>query len=118
MMTLPTIHEVTSMFLFVSEAPPDSFIDDDLTTDRLTREINLDTDEFLDPDNGPGRFVVASNSVMMQRFIDTAAADYAAGVFSAHQDPSTGIVVMSKDELDELAVGCVISRTTSLQRMR
>ncbi len=101
-MTLPTIHEVTSMFLYGSEVPPDNFIDDDLTTDPGIREINIDTDEFLDPDNGPGRFVVASNSVMMQRFFETAAADYAAGVFSAHQDASTGIVSMSKGELDEI----------------
>lgn len=101
-MTLPTIHEVTSMFLFGSEVQPDNFVDDDLTTERGIKRIDVDTDEFLDPDNGPGRFVVASNSVMMQRFFETAAADYAAGVFSAHQDASTGIVSMSKDELDEI----------------
>lgn len=101
-MTLPTIHEVTSMFLYGSEVPPDNFIEDDLTTERAREPIDVDTDEFLDPDNGPGRFVVASNSAMMQRFFETAAADYASGVFSAHQDASTGIVTMSKGELDEI----------------
>lgn len=101
-MTLPTIHEVTSMFLYGTETPPDNFIDNDLTADRGTTRIDVDTDEFLDPDDGPGRFVVASNSVMMQRFFETAAADYTSGIFSAHQDASTGIVTMSKDELDEI----------------
>lgn len=66
-MTLPTIHEVTSMYLYGSDTPPDNFVDDDLTTERGIKRIDVDTDEFLDPDNGPGRFVVASNSVMMQR---------------------------------------------------
>ena len=48
-MTLPTIHEVTSRFLYGNELPPDNFIDDDLTTAGGNREINVDTDEFLDP---------------------------------------------------------------------
>lgn len=101
-MTLPTMHEVTSMFLYGSETPSSNFANQNLTQDRGTKEINVNTDEFLDRNDGPGRFVVASNSVMMQRFFDTAAADFAAGVFAAHQDSSTGIVMMSKDELDEI----------------
>lgn len=101
-MTLPTIHEVTSMFLYGSATPPNNFTENDLTEDRGVKAINVDTDEFLDSDDGPGRFVVASNSVMMQRFFQTAAADYAAGTFSEHRDDATGIVTMTKAQLDEV----------------
>jgi hypothetical protein len=90
------------MFLYGTETPPENFSDADLTADRGTTRIDVDTDAFLDPDDGPGRFVVASNSVMMQRFFETAAADYAAGIFSAHVDASTGIARMTKAELDEI----------------
>lgn len=46
-MSLPTIHEVTSMFLYGSATPPANFIDKDLTADRGIKEITVDTDEFL-----------------------------------------------------------------------
>ena len=97
-MTLPTIHEVTSMFLYGTVTPPTNFVNESFVASRDNGKISISTDEFLNTETGAGRFVVASNSAMIERFFETAAADYAAGVFGAEP----GIVSLTKAELNEI----------------
>jgi RTX calcium-binding nonapeptide repeat (4 copies) len=99
-MSLPTIHEVTSMFLYGSETPPSNFADTELTEERVRSPIPVSTDDFLDPETGPGRFVVASNSPLIERFFQSGLAEYAAGAFDGFKDPVTGVVSMSKSQLN------------------
>ncbi len=101
-MTLPTIHQVTSMFLYGSDTPPESFVDSELTKARVRDPISISTDEFLDAETGAGRFVVASNSPLIDKFFDTGIADNAAGMFDNFKDPETGIVSMSKSQLNAI----------------
>ena len=101
-MTLPSVHEVTSMFLFGTTTPPTNFFDSDLTKSRNQSRLSIDTDAFLDAETGAGRFVVASNSTMIERFFETAAASYAASLFNEHNDAQSGIVSMNKNQLKEI----------------
>lgn len=97
-MTLPTIHQVTSMFLYGSETPPSNFADAGLTQQRERLGIPVSTDEFLDSETGPGRFVVASNSPLIERFFESGLGEYAAGLFDGFKDSVTGVVSMSKSQ--------------------
>ena len=101
-MTLPTIHQVTSMFLYGTETPPGNFADVELTEkDHTPSMIDISTDDFLNVETGPGRFVVASNSPLFARFFESGLAEYAAGIFDTVNDSLTGIVSMSKSQLNE-----------------
>ena len=90
------------MFLYGTIIPPANFLDSDLTKSRDKSRLSIDTDAFLDAETGPGRFVVASNSTMIERFFETGAADYAAGLFNEHKNSQTGVVSMNKSQLKDI----------------
>lgn len=101
-MSLPNIYTVTSRYLYGTDTPPQKFMDNNLTKTRSRDPIEIDTDEFLDPAAGPGRFIVASNSAMISRFFQSASLEYSNGLFDNHKDPVTGVVSMTKGQLNQI----------------
>jgi hypothetical protein len=64
--------------------------------------VDVDFQNYMDPTTGPGRFALGSEFDIIEYFFEFGLFVYNNGVFDQFKDPQTGVVRMTKEQLNSI----------------
>lgn len=96
-MTLPTIYDITRLYLYGQSSTPTNFFSNLVLNRGSINEITVPTEDIFDPVTGPGRFANASVSPVVFMFFENVVQYWENGAFN-HLKNEVGEVVLTKAE--------------------